>query len=102
MNATKIKQKSDKIKGLIVTKGFKQAEIAKALRVDRRSISQCLNINPKTGDFVLKDPYIREGIARYLNLPFRTVWGDEPTYRQAKNRRSPFYIASKPRPKNPE
>ncbi len=95
MNATKIKQRAAKIKGLIVTKGLKQAEIAKALRVDRRSLSQCLNLNPKTGDFILKDPYIREGIARHLNLPFQLVWGEDAIYYQANKRRSPFFIDSK-------
>ncbi|MFQ5729945.1 MAG: hypothetical protein ACE5GN_06260 [Waddliaceae bacterium] len=94
MNATKIMQRAAKIKGLMVTKCFKQADIAKALRVDRRALSQCLNINPKTGDFILKDPYIREGIARYLKLPYRSVWGEDPIYTKPKMRRSPFFLKS--------
>ncbi|MFQ5598303.1 MAG: hypothetical protein ACE5GK_09670 [Nitrospiria bacterium] len=92
MNATKIEQRAAKIKGRLVEMGIKQVEIAKALRVNKRSLSQCLNVNPKTGDFILKDPYIREGIARYLEIPFRTVWGEDPMYPKTKKRRSPFFL----------
>lgn len=94
MSATNIPARLEKIKKLMKIRLVKQSDIVNGLHVDKRSVWQCLHVNLKTSDFILKDPYIREGIARYLALPYQTVWGENPEYFNANLRRSLFFTGS--------
>lgn len=77
---TKTIKLSKKIKALMNNNGIKQTTIAKGLRVSKQYVAHCININPKTGDFRRKDPYIREGIAKYLDVSYRELWGEPTPY----------------------
>jgi len=71
---TKIRKLSRKIKALLVESGIQQNDVARGLKVSKQYLANCINIDPKTCDFIRNNPYIRAGIARHLGLNYSQVW----------------------------
>ena len=65
-------------------KGIHETDIAFGLRVTAGLVNHCISIDPKTNDFRRKGAYVREGVARYLGLTYKELWGEDSPLRNKK------------------